>query len=524
MYVKYPKCTKQTRAHVKPQLSIHNRNNSLVLCFWNNIVNFRLYRLRVSIHWQWFFFMQSSWIYQKTTWDNDIDGLLMAFFIWGSLHANSLQHPLYTQHQTFVLTANWKDGITVPTALGWHLHTRMCHVDPTRLRFTSKLNRWPQKLDCQKPFWSSKLLSLTQSVPKSGRLSTSSSSLSSSSAVLSTSASSSCSAASTYSSSSSLPAMLVLSTKSLTPRSSLGSGLGKNSERICIGKEVEPSLESSGIRFREQLDFEASLDRPTANKSQRLERMHEVFTNDTWEREVFDDDEVEWRGCPLRRFQRIKHFLPLLLHAVVRWISNSNFPSPKSSQPPQLALARNNRLGAEQKLAVLKLRKAHGVGVEQISICNKIEEKPWAEHEGLDLSRLLGFVEFLPSKNKHRAAGKRTPQDCMAWERGPSLIELGVRDSAAGDDGFVVAKHDWPINRNTEVAQRQTEINDLVGGCASGHEFGTIGGGFDRVLLLTVEINDGLINSMHNPGYGAAGDKVMVEIGVDPCRGDDGIT
>ena len=59
---------------------------------------------------------------------------------------------------------------------------------------------------------------------------------------------------------------------------------------------------------------------------------------------------------------------------------------------------------------------------------------------------------------------------------------------------------------------------------AGGHEFGTIGGGFDRVLLLTVEINDGLINSMHNPGYGAAGDKVMVEIGVDPCRGDDGIT
>ena len=53
---------------------------------------------------------------------------------------------------------------------------------------------------------------------------------------------------------------------------------------------------------------------------------------------------------------------------------------------------------------------------------------------------------------------------------------------------------------------------------------GDVGGGFDRVLLLTVEINDGLINSMHNPGYGAAGDKVMVEIGVDPCRGDDGIT
>ena len=36
--------------------------------------------------------------------------------------------------------------------------------------------------------------------------------------------------------------------------------------------------------------------------------------------------------------------------------------------------------------------------------------------------------------------------DCFAnsvvGERGPSLVELGVRDSAAGDDGFVVAKHD----------------------------------------------------------------------------------
>ena len=32
--------------------------------------------------------------------------------------------------------------------------------------------------------------------------------------------------------------------------------------------------------------------------------------------------------------------------------------------------------------------------------------------------------------------------DSVVGERGPSLVELGVRDSAAGDDGFVVAKHD----------------------------------------------------------------------------------
>ena len=36
--------------------------------------------------------------------------------------------------------------------------------------------------------------------------------------------------------------------------------------------------------------------------------------------------------------------------------------------------------------------------------------------------------------------------DCFAnsvvGERGLSLIELGMRDSAAGDNGFVVSKHD----------------------------------------------------------------------------------
>ena len=33
-----------------------------------------------------------------------------------------------------------------------------------------------------------------------------------------------------------------------------------------------------------------------------------------------------------------------------------------------------------------------------------------------------------------------------------------------------------------------------------------------------------MINSMHNAGDGAAGDKVMAEVGVHPRGGDDGIT
>ena len=54
-----------------------------------------------------------------------------------------------------------------------------------------------------------------------------------------------------------------------------------------------------------------------------------------------------------------------------------------------------------------------------------------------------------------------------------SLVELGVRDGAAGDDGFIVSKHDWPINGNTEVAQSETEIDDLIGGCSGCHKLGT---------------------------------------------------
>ena len=106
----------------------------------------------------------------------------------------------------------------------------------------------------------------------------------------------------------------------------------------------------------------------------------------------------------------------------------------------------------------------------------------------------------------------------------PSLVGLGVWDGAAGDNGFVVSKHDWPANRDTEAVQWQMEINDLISGSSGGHELGTMRGGFDRVLLFAAEINDGLIDSMDNAGDGSAGDEVMVEVGVHPRGGDDGVT
>ena len=103
----------------------------------------------------------------------------------------------------------------------------------------------------------------------------------------------------------------------------------------------------------------------------------------------------------------------------------------------------------------------------------------------------------------------------VAGECGPSLTELGMRDSAAGDNGFVVSKHDWPANRDTEAVQCQTEINDPISGSAGGHDLGTTRGGFDRVLLFAVEINDGLIYSMDNAGDGSAGDNLPVHRASD---------
>ena len=42
----------------------------------------------------------------------------------------------------------------------------------------------------------------------------------------------------------------------------------------------------------------------------------------------------------------------------------------------------------------------------------------------------------------------------VVGECSPSLIELGVRDSAAGDDGFVVSKHGCGSERHGTFACR----------------------------------------------------------------------
>ena len=68
-----------------------------------------------------------------------------------------------------------------------------------------------------------------------------------------------------------------------------------------------------------------------------------------------------------------------------------------------------------------------------------------------------------------------------------------MRDSAAGNNGFVITKHDGPAHGNTKAAKSEAKINNLVSCCLGCHKFRTTCGGFDGVLFCAVEINDGLI-------------------------------
>ena len=99
-----------------------------------------------------------------------------------------------------------------------------------------------------------------------------------------------------------------------------------------------------------------------------------------------------------------------------------------------------------------------------------------------------------------------------------------MRNSAAGDDGFVVTKHNRSAHGNAEAVQSEAKIDDLISRGSSCHKFGTVSRGFDGVLLLAAKINDGLICSMCNACDGTACDKVVAKIGVHPPGGDDRIT
>ena len=71
------------------------------------------------------------------------------------------------------------------------------------------------------------------------------------------------------------------------------------------------------------------------------------------------------------------------------------------------------------------------------------------------------------------------------------------------------------------MSEREAENNDLICGSSSRDKLGTTGGSFHGVLFLTAEIENGLVDGMCNAGDSSSGEKIMVEICVDPGGSDD---
>ena len=137
----------------------------------------------------------------------------------------------------------------------------------------------------------------------------------------------------------------------------------------------------------------------------------------------------------------------------------------------------------------------------------------FAQHVG----RVLGTRD-VPEIHNLSGDGFSYP---MIGESGPTFVELGVRNAAAGNHGFVITEHHRTIDGDTEITEGEAKINDLISGGAGSNELGSTCGSLHGVLFLAAEIQDSLVHGVHNTGDGSTGEEVMVEIGVDPGSGDD---
>ena len=50
--------------------------------------------------------------------------------------------------------------------------------------------------------------------------------------------------------------------------------------------------------------------------------------------------------------------------------------------------------------------------------------------------------------------------------------QLGVRNAATGNHGFVITEHHRTIDGDTEITEGETEINDLISGGTGSNELG----------------------------------------------------
>ena len=104
----------------------------------------------------------------------------------------------------------------------------------------------------------------------------------------------------------------------------------------------------------------------------------------------------------------------------------------------------------------------------------------------------------------------------MVGESGVAFMQLGLGHGGGINNGLVVSKHVTLVtDGDSKEAKGLAKIDCLVGAGTSGGEFRTESSCFDGALLLGIPIDGSLVHKMQDPGDGAAGHEVVVQVGVD---------
>ena len=78
------------------------------------------------------------------------------------------------------------------------------------------------------------------------------------------------------------------------------------------------------------------------------------------------------------------------------------------------------------------------------------------------LAQHVGYVELPVDMDVDEKLGCNRLTHLMVGEGVVSLVKGRAWDGRAGDDGLVITKHEAFVHhRHTEIAERDTEVNDL---------------------------------------------------------------
>ena len=109
--------------------------------------------------------------------------------------------------------------------------------------------------------------------------------------------------------------------------------------------------------------------------------------------------------------------------------------------------------------------------------------------------------------NKINDTSSNGGADTVVGESVMTLVEVGMRNGGGGNDTLIVSKHPrWAINRNTHHAKSVSKVHDLFSGLTSSHEFKSISGCFNHILLLAEPLDGSLIHQVYDTCHRSTSD------------------